>query len=274
MSWFRETLYDSVEHGLHIDRPLHSGRSDFQKIEIFENKGVGKVLALDGIVQTTTTDEFIYHEMLTHLPAFGHGGLKRVLIIGGGDGGMLEEVLKHPVERVVMVELDGEVVRLCREYLPEICGTAFEDPRTDLKIADGAAFVGETDERFDLIITDRPDPVGPAAILFSERFYANCRRCLAPGGVLVTQNGVPYYQGPEVTETARHFRALFARHGFYIAPVPMYVGGFMAFGWASDSLDLAASEGGELAGLRYYNREIHRAAFALPGYVRDLIAAA
>ena len=274
MSWFHETLYDSVEHRLRIDRELHHGNSAYQEIRIFENNGVGKVLALDGIVQTTTRDEFIYHEMLTHVPAFGHGGLKRVLIIGGGDGGMLEEVLKHPVERAVMVELDGEVVRLCREHLPEICGAAFEDPRTELIIGDGAAFVGETEERFDLIITDRPDPVGPAAILFSERFYANCRRCLAPGGVLVTQNGVPFYQGPEVTETARHLRGLFAHHGFYVAPVPMYVGGVMAFGWASDALDLAATTGSDMAGLRYYTSAVHRAAFALPGYVQDLIDAA
>ena len=160
--WFHETLYPSVRQSLRIDKVIYEGRSRYQDILIFENEYLGRVLVLDGIVQTTEADEFYYHEMLGHVPIVGHGTAKSVLIVGGGDGGLLEEVLKHPVDRVVLVDIDGEVVRLCREHLPSICGGAFEDPRTELVIGDGIDFVRETELRFDVIIVDSTDPVGRA----------------------------------------------------------------------------------------------------------------
>ena len=279
MTRFDERLHAAAWQSLEISRELHTARSDYQSIEVFENSLLGRVLVLDGVVQTTEADEFVYHEMLTHVPILGHGEVAEVLIIGGGDGGMLEEVLKHHVSRVTLVELDRQVVEVCCQYLPSICGRAFDDPRTNLVIADGADHVAQTDDRFDVIIVDSPDPIGPARALFEQAFYGDCRRCLAEGGVLVTQNGVPFFQGDEVRQTDRAFRALFSHSGFYCAPVPTYYGGYMAFGWASDSLDLAnpvprtirTRYDAQNLGTGYYNPEIHLSVFALPNYIRKLL---
>ena len=278
--WFRETLHPSVGQSLRIDEVVYEGRSRHQEILIFENERLGRVLALDGVVQTTEADEFYYHEMLGHVPIVGHGAAKSVLIVGGGDGGMLEEVLKHPVERAVLVDVDGEVVRLCREHLPSICGGAFEDPRTELVIGDGVDFVRETELRFDVVIVDSTDPIGPGRALFDESFHASCRDVLDVGGVIATQNGVPFFQGPELTRTHRHFSRLFEHSGFFLAPVPTYVGGHMAFGWASDRADLSAADVETLRSrldshridTRYYNAEAHVSAFALPECTRALMS--
>jgi len=219
--------------------------------------------------------------MLAHPPILAHGGVRRVLIVGGGDGGMLEEVLKHgAVEEATLVEIDAEVIRFAREYLSRICGGAFDDPRTRIVIDDGLRYVETADERFDLIIVDSTDPIGPGEVLFSDRFYAACRQALAPGGVLVTQNGVPFVQPDELTRSVASLRRLFADVACYLATVPTYVGGPMAFGWACD--DAAARQAPEVelhkrftaAGIatRYYRPELHAGAFALPGYVAELIA--
>ena len=275
MNWFQENLHPTVGQTFEIDKIHYEGRTAFQKVLIFENGRFGRVLALDDIVQTTEADEFIYHEMLAHVPLLGHGAATRVLIIGGGDGGLLEEVLKHPVERVTMVEIDREVVELCREHLPSISGAAFEDARTTLIIADGTAFVAETDERFDVIIVDSTDPVGPGKVLFEPAFYRACRAILKTGGILATQSGVPFYQAGELGAAAANIRSVFSRAGFFLAAVPTYAGGFMTLGWASQDTDLAAAGMGGLEqsvaaldlNTRYYNAAVHRAAFALPGYI-------
>ena len=238
--WHDEVLHQAFRQRLRIDRRLYSGRTDFQQIDIFENANAGRVLVLDSVVQTTERDEHVYHEMLTHVPMIAHGAAKRVLIIGGGDGGLLEEVLKHPVDAVTMVELDPQVVDLCRQYLPSICRGAFDDPRTDLVIGDGAKYVAETDNAFDVVLVDSPDPVGPATVLFESPFYEGCRRVLNDGGIIATQNGVPFYQSGEMISTHGCLKQLFGHTGFYVAPVPHYVGGHMAFGWATDRQDLAA----------------------------------
>ena len=280
MSWFAESLYSGFRQSHEIVRTLHRGRSTFQKIVVFESARFGRVLALDGVVQTTEGDEFVYHEMLTHLPILAHGAARRVLIIGGGDGGILEEVLKHrSIRQVTMVEIDADVVRVSKRYLRRICGRAFADRRTRLVIGDGARWVKETGERYDVIIVDRPDPVGPARILFSRRFYADCRRVLTPRGILVAQNGVPAMQGAELTGTHRLFRQLFRHHGCYLAAVPTYACGFMALTWASAAPVASLSpaviarrfRAARLKGLRYYNPGIHQAAFALPEFVRKLL---
>jgi spermidine synthase len=248
---------------------------------LFENTTFGRALALDGVLQTTEKDEFIYHEMLAHLPILAHGAVRRVLIIGGGDGGMLEEVLKHRgVERVTMVDIDDTVIELSKLHLRSICGEAFEDPRLDLVIADGVDFVKTCAERYDVIIVDSTDPLGPGEVLFTEAFYQSCKRCLTPGGVLVTQNGVPFLQGAELSGTIACLRPLFADATCYLATVPTYVGGPMAFGWASDDPALRRNpvevlrERFEAAGIdsRYYSPEIHLAAFTLPPYVAELMA--
>jgi spermidine synthase len=280
-SWVEETLYPDVRMRLKAERVLYDSRTDLQRIVLFENSVFGRVMTLDDVVQTTEGDEFIYHEMLTHVPILAHGAAREVLIIGGGDGGMLEEALKHrTVVRVTMVEIDRGVVDLSREYLPKICGQAFDDPRTDLVIADGVDYVGTCDRKFDVIIVDSTDPIGPAEVLFSDRFYRRCKNCLTPGGILVTQNGVPFMQGGELRGTVRLLRPLFADVGCYLAAVPTYVGGFMALGWASDNAALRAVAPDVLARrfakaaieTRYYTPAAHRGAFALPKYVADLIA--
>ena len=257
--------------------------TDLQHLLIFRNPCFGRVMVLDGVVQTTEGDEFIYHEMLAHVPLFAHGAARRVLIVGGGDGGMLREVLRHrAVERVVQVEVDADVIDICREHLPNHSAGAFDDPRVEVVIADGAGFVSETAERFEAVITDSTDPVGPGAALFRPGFYAGCRRCLAPGGVLVTQNGVAFLQPEVARETARELDRRFRDWHFFSAAVPTYAGGIMLFGWATEDLSLRAvsvetlRERYAAAGIRtrYYNPEIHKASFALPQYVRELVGRA
>ncbi|MBF0247443.1 MAG: polyamine aminopropyltransferase [Alphaproteobacteria bacterium] len=251
---------------------------------IFDTPSFVTVLALDGIIQVTTRDEFVYHEMMTHVPILARGCVAGdatdVLIIGGGDGGILREVLRHKtVERVTMVEIDRSVVDLCLEHMPRISAGAFDDPRTDLIIADGVRFVAETDKRFDVVIVDSTDPVGPGEVLFTESFYADCRRCMKPGGVMVTQNGVPFFQGGEVTQTFQRMGRVFQDNGFYTAVIPTYIGGFMTLGWGTDDATLrdvpvdALNDRFAKSGIttRYYNPEMHKAAFALPQFIKDLM---
>jgi spermidine synthase len=278
--WIEETLHANFRTKYRAGRVLYERRTEHQHLVLFENPTFGRMLVLDGAIQTTESDEFIYHEMLAHVPILAHGRARRVLIIGGGDGGMLEEVLKHrAVEHVTMVEIDQSVITFSREHLGAICGQAFDDPRLRLVITDGARFVAETAERYDVAIIDSTDPIGPGAVLFTESFYRDCRRILNPGGVLVTQNGVPFLQADELKNSVASFRRIFRDGTCYLATVPTYTGGPMAFGWASDDPSLKSVPESVLgdrfraAGIdtRYYNPAVHAAAFALPGYVARMI---
>ena len=278
--WVEETLHDDLHIKLKADRVLYDSKTEHQRLVLFENATFGRALALDDVLQTTEADEFIYHEMLAHLPILGHGAARRVLILGGGDGGMLEEVLKHRgVETVTMVDIDDTVVEISKQHLRKICRDAFEDPRGELVIADAAAFVKDCSETYDVIIVDSTDPIGPGEALFTAGFYADCKSCLAEGGVLVTQNGVPFLQGGELAGTLACLRPLFADATCYLATVPTYVGGPMAFGWASDDAALRETPLETLRDrfasaaieTRYYTPEVHQAAFVLPPYIRKLI---
>lgn len=284
MKRFDELLHDGYGQSFEVSNVLYRDKTEHQDLIIFDTPTLGRVMALDNIVQVTTRDEFVYHEMLTHVPMFArqcvHGDVRDVLIIGGGDGGILREVLRHEsVERATMVEIDGSVVDLCKEYFPDISMGAFDDARTDLIVDDGVKFVAETDRRYDVIIVDSTDPIGPGEVLFTESFYADCRRCLKDGGVLVTQNGVPFFQGDEVTTTNQRMGRVFIDNGFYTAVVPTYIGGFMTLGWGSDDPALKAvslddlQEAFENSGLEtcYYTPEMHKAAFALPQFIKDLM---
>lgn len=277
---YQETLYDGYGQRFSVDRMLHEVRTEHQHLVIFENARMGRVMALDGVIQTTEADEFIYHEMLTHVPILAHGNAKRVLIIGGGDGGMLREVSKHAsVEHITMVEIDGTVVDMCKEFLPNHSQGAFDDARLNLVIDDGMRFVATTPETFDVIISDSTDPIGPGEVLFSENFYQACHRCLNAGGVLVTQNGTPFMQLDTVRNTAGRMNGLFADWHFYQAAVPTYIGGSMTFAWGStnpalrqvDSATLAQRFAASGIQTRYYNPAIHQGAFALPQYVLQAI---
>ena len=277
--WTVEKLHRDHAQALRETRVLYDSETAHQRLRVFENDTFGRILTLDDVVQVTEGDNFIYHEMLTHVPILAHGAARRVLIIGGGDGGMAREVLRHHlVDHVTMIEIDAGVVDFSKEYLPGISAGAFDDPRLHLTIADGADYMRNTQDRFDVIIVDSTDPVGPGEVLFTDSFYGHAKRALTPGGILVTQNGVPFLQGGELTNTMRAFQALFSDHTCYLATVPTYAGGPMAFGWGTDSdarqVDLATLEARfAAAGIAsdYYTPAVHLGAFALPGYVARLM---
>ena len=277
--WFDEELHPELRQGLKIDRVLYQSGDGLQDLVVFENPRFGRVLCLDGVVQTTEGDEFVYHEMMTHVPILAHGAAEDVLIVGGGDGGMAREVLKHQAVRPVMVEIDPDVVEFSKRHLPSLSNGAFDDPRLELVIADGCQFMKQTEKRFDVIIVDSTDPIGPGEVLFTAEFYADCKSRLKPGGVIVTQNGVPFVQPQEVTNSWRRLGRSFQDVHFYLAAVPTYQGGDMAFGWASDDASLrrqpveTIEQRFQTAGIetRYYTPDLHVASFALPKTVRDLL---
>ncbi|MBK5961996.1 spermidine synthase [Rhodoplanes elegans] len=284
--WIPETLFDDLGFRMTYaaERVLFEERTAHQDLVLFEHKTFGKMLMLDGATQVTTRDEFVYHEMMSHVPILAHGAATRVLIVGGGDCGIAEEVLKHKgVARLVQVEIDASVVEFSKTHFPEFTGPVLADPRFHLVIADGMDFVATTEERFDVVIVDSTDPQGPGAVLFTREFYAGCRRVMTPGGVMVTQNGVPFFQPEELATSVGHFRSLFAEGTCYVAAIPTYVGGHMAMGFATDDLALRQIEPAELerrwiaAGrfaTRYWTPEVQRAAFALPRFIADVVAAA
>jgi spermidine synthase len=277
--WMQERLHAAYAQALRVDRVLYDSETAHQRLRLFENGTFGRVLTLDDVVQTTEGDNFIYHEMMAHVPILAHGAARRVLIVGGGDGGLAREVLRHPgVAHVTMVEIDAGVVAFSKQYLPALSAGAFEDPRLELVIADGAAFMAEAGEPFDVILVDSTDPIGPGEVLFTDSFYGHARRRLAENGILVTQNGVPFLQPSELTQTMQAFKALFADWTCYLCGVPSYAGGPMALGWATDGMARATplavlQTRFAAAGLSpdYYTPAVHQAAFALPGYVQRLM---
>lgn len=263
-----------------MDEVLFEHKSEHQHLLIFHNQQFGRVMALDGIVQTTERDEFIYHEMLTHVPLITHGNAQRILIIGGGDGGILREVCKHnTVSHITQVEIDQAVIDLAKTYLPGHSNGAYDDSRAHIVIGDGFDFVQTTQDRFDIIISDSTDPLGPGEVLFSKDFYAGCQRSLNAGGILVTQNGVPFMQTDELSNTAARLSRLFKDWTFYGAAVPSYIGGLMTFAWASDNPMLRHTALSTLQQRwlaqsirsRYYTPELHQASFALPRYLLDIL---
>ena len=270
---------------LRIDRVLHQEKTDHQDLLLFENPLFGRVLALDGIVQTTERDEFFYHEMLVHVPVLAHGAVERALIVGGGDGGALEELLKHPgLRTATLVEIDESVIDFSKTHLKAICGQAFEDPRLELVIADGLAWVAEEKGKrapFDLILVDSTDPVGPGEVLFTESFYADCAGLLAEGGLLVTQNAVPFTEPESLAKPIAALSRNFAATACYRVAVPSFFGGDMVFSMAAQHAAALTTETATLeqrfaaAGIktRYYTPAVHQGAFALPPYIAALIDA-
>jgi spermidine synthase len=278
-SWVNETLYPDWGQRFLVKRELARVQSDFQDIMIFESTSHGRVMLLDGVTQITERDEFVYQEMLTHVPLLAHGNAKNVLIIGAGDGGVLRRVLQHKgVERAVMVEIDGEVIRLCKEHMPMIAGDAWTNPRGEVIVGDGIDYVRRApDASFDAIIVDSTDPIGVGEVLFTDEFYQNCARVLTSGGLIVNQCGVPFMQADELAETSVR-RAKFIPHvGAYVAAVPTYVGGFMTLGFAAKQAGLGqvpvetirarAEAAGILDNTQYWTPEIHVGCFNLPPYI-------
>lgn len=278
--WYTETLHSGFRTAIQARHVLFDTDTEHQRLVVIESVRFGKVVFLDGVVQLTTADEFIYHEMLSHVPILAHGSVRDVLIIGGGDGGMAEEVLKHrSIERLTLVEIDAGVIDIAREYLPEVNRGCFDDPRLDLVIADGKTFAATTDRRFDMIVVDSTDPIGPGEVLFTRAFYRDCKKMLKPGGIIVTQNGVPFFQADELKQTIGFFSEIFADVSCYIASVPTYMGGDMAFGWGTDDpahREVPAEtlwQRFRTSGIetRYYTPDVHKAAFALPVFIDEIV---
>lgn len=278
--WSVEPMHDSMAQALREDRVLFDSQTPHQRLRVFENARFGRVLTLDGVVQLTEQDECIYHEMMVHVPVLAHGDVRRVLIIGGGDGGTAREVLRHAmVTDLTMVEIDPDVIEFSKTYLPTLSDGAFEDPRLELIIDDGVAFMAQEGPAYDLILVDSTDPGGPSEPLFTPEFYQSAKGRLAPGGILITQYAVPFMMPDELRQPMGYLAEIFEVRGCYLAHVPSFSGGPMAFGWASD--DPAAMEAPvevlsrrlDAAGLapRHYSPELHHAAFALPRYVTDLL---
>lgn len=277
--WFFETAYPETTIGLKIKQKLYSGKSKFQKIQFIDTESFGRMLVLDGVVQATVRDEFIYHEMIAHVPLCAHPNPRQVLIIGGGDGGVVREALKHPsVEKVTLVEIDNKVIELCKKYLPETAN-ALDDPRVEVRCEDGAKFIEDKTAIYDAVIVDSSDPVGPSTVLFAEEFYRHLANSLKKDGILIRQSGSSFLLQEPLKAVYQTIRKVFQHTTMYTAAVPTYIGGFFTFVYASQSLrpaDFNAILIGEryahMSGkTQYYNPAIHLASFALPNYLQEML---
>src|SRR3954465_5382794 len=282
---FTERLHTGYAQAMELSgAPLADEKSRYQRIRIFDTVANGRVLSLDDIVQIPTRDESAYAEMLTHLPMLEHGKVERVMIVGGGDLSIADEALKHRhVKKVVLGDIDGRVIELLRELFGEINAKAFRDRRMVIEVADAFEYLGRksSKNRFDLIIADRPDPVGPGKGLFGETFYDRVKNALRPGGYATFQTGVPFYQPWEITEALQELARFFPRSGLYLSVVPTYIGGFRALSWATKGGKPLGTAAGIQKAARaykkaklkcdYYNPAVHQAAFALPNWIAKLV---
>lgn len=277
--WY-ETLHADFGQYFTVSDVLFHKKTEHQDLIIFENPALGRIMALDGVVQTTERDEYIYHEMMTHVPLIAHGSAKKVLILGGGDGGILREVCRHQaVQQITMVEIDAEVVNFCQQYLPNHGAGAWKDPRLTLVYDDGVNFVNSCNDKFDVIISDCTDPVGPGEALFTSEFYRGCHRILNQAGIMVAQNGVCFLQQDEAVNSHRRLSYFFDDVSFYQAAIPTYYGGIMTFAWATDNPSLRQLSSSLLQirfdnaslACRYYNPAVHIGSFALPQYLLDAL---
>ena len=274
--WFSEYHTKGVRFSIRVTRQLHDEQSDYQHISIYESPVFGRFLTLDGALMLTERDEFIYHDMIVHVPMAVNPHIRNVLVIGAGDGGVARELGKYPaLERIDVVEIDPRVVALSKTYLPQTaCG--FSDPRLTLHFEDGMRYVRHTKQTYDLIIVDSTDPSGPGEVLFTSEFYGSCYSALGENGILVNQHESPFY--PEDAKAMRgahrRIRSAFPVSRVYQAHIPTYPSGHWLFGFASKGLhpvhDLDAGAWESLGiATRYYNTHLHRGAFALPTYVED-----
>jgi spermidine synthase len=271
--WFEEQHEKVYGNKFKIDRSLFSGKSPFQRVDVLQSVGYGKILLCDGIVMLSERDEFIYHDMIVHPALFTHPNPESVLIIGGGDGGTLREALRHKgVKRCVMVEIDQMVVDACKEFIPQTA-CSFDDGRAELLIEDGVKFVTETDEKFDVVIVDSTDPIGAAAPLFDKSFYSNVHRILSDNGIAVAQFESPFWNGKFHTEILKIVKEVFPKRHLYTFTNMTYPSGLWTFSFFSKGLcpigdfhpkRVATSD----LDFQYYNSEIHKAAFALPSFMK------
>lgn len=276
--WFTENHTDNVRFSIKIDRQLVNVQSKYQQIDIFDTKEFGKVFALDGYIMLTEKDEFIYHEMIVHIPMAVNPQIKNVLVIGAGDGGTIRELTKYDtIKHIDMVEIDAKVVEVCREYLPQTA-CKLDDPRVEIFYQDGLKYVRRKENQYDLIIVDSTDPFGPGEGLFTKEFYGNCYRALKEDGILINQHESPFYMNDAMAASKTHTKiaSVFPISQVYQFHMPTYPSGHWLFGFASKKFnavkDLKAEEWNRLGIITsYYNTELHKGAFALPNYVINML---
>ncbi len=276
--WFTEKDYNGTAFQVRVTDTLFVGQSNFQRIEIFQTEGLGKALVMDGCMMLTEHDEFVYHEMISHLPMLAHPDPQTVLVIGGGDGGTVRELVKHPtLKKVTMVEIDGLVVEKCREYFPEV-SCALNHPKLDLRIEDGIKYVKDRErsgDTYDLVIVDSTDPFGPAAVLFTKEFYTSCRTILSDKGILVCQSESPFFYPKAIQKIYGLLGQVFPCPKMYMAHIPVYPSGAWSFAFCTkDGRDAQADfdpKRIEMANLntKYYNAGLQSAAFVLPNFIRE-----
>ncbi len=277
--WFSEKHTPNVKMSIRVDRQLYSGQSEFQRIDVFESPEFGRFLTLDGYMMLTEKDEFIYHEMITHIPMAVHPCVRNVLVIGAGDGGVIRELVRYKdIENIDMVEIDEQVVEVCKQYLPKTAGW-LDDARVHIYYEDGLRFIRSCHDRYDLIIVDSTDPFGPGEGLFTREFYGNCFKALKDDGIMVNQHESPFYPEDAIACQRAHKRIVesFPISRVYQAHIPTYPSGHWLFGFASKKYhplkDLREKEWNERGiACRYYTTTLHKGAFYLPAYVEELLA--
>tara|TARA_B100000427_G_scaffold42011_1_gene30677 strand:+ start:5129 stop:5971 length:843 start_codon:yes stop_codon:yes gene_type:complete len=280
MKKFTEELYKKYNQNITIEKIITSQNSKFQNILIFDSKYFGRILTLDKVIQITEFDHFYYSEMLSHIPIITHGKVKRVLIIGGGDGAIAHEVLKHnSIKEVFICEIDQEVINLSVKYLKKINFGSLKNPKVKIIIEDASQFIKKNNFKnyFDLIIADRPDPIGPGKNLFKIKFYKDIKNALSNSGIAVFQNGVPFFQKKELKDTMKHLKSTFNYSGVYLTVVPTYIGGYMALTWSSNAIDISKkinidkhSKVINKLNTQYYTKEIHYTSFILPKWIKEI----
>ena len=277
--WYSEYCMNDVKLSLKVDM-LHVEQTPFQRLEMMRTETFGTVMTLDGYIQVTEKDEFIYHEMISHVPMAVNPAARRILIIGGGDGGTAREIARYGhIERIDMVEIDEAVVRACERHMPSTAAVLSSEPRLRLRFDDGLAFVRDAEDgSYDLIIVDSTDPDGPGEGLFTMDFYRDCHRALTDEGILINQHESAYY--PDEREIMRKshlkLKEVFPIAKVYGFNMPTYASGYWYFGFASKKHDpVADCRADEWQNMRlktkYYNAEIHKASFALPNYVKEVL---
>lgn len=276
--WFTEMHTENVKLSIKVDKQLYTSQSDFQRIDIFESQEFGRFLTLDGYMMLTQKDEFIYHEMMVHVPMAVHPNVKNVLVIGGGDGGTVRELIRYEtIENIDVVEIDEEVVKACVAYLPQTaCG--FEDERVHMYYEDGLKYIRKHVDTYDLILVDSTDPFGPGEGLFTKEFYGNCYKALKEDGIMVNQHESPFYKEDAYAMQRAHKRIVesFPISKVYQAHIPTYPSGHWLFGFASKKyhpIDDQRVEEWKALGIqtKYYNEQLHKGAFALPNYVEQML---
>jgi spermidine synthase len=271
--WFRETVRDQVGQMVRVSEAVLSEKTPFQRIDVFETEQFGRILVLDGAINVAEKDEFIYHEMLAHVPLFVHRHAETLLVLGGGDGGVVREALKHPVHRIDLVEIDRRVVEISREYFPEVsCGLG--DPRVHIHIEDAAHFVQNIERAYDVIVVDSTDPIGIGAALYEEAFYHSIHSALKQNGIVTTQSESPFFDRDIIEDLYPKLTRVFPLVRMYLAPVPFYPGTYWSFAFCSKGIDPLkdydpATFLTKRIDTRYYDDQVHRGAFIVPKCFTD-----